>query len=99
MVKRGQKEIVLATKAANLLKFAILLWIRNGKKVQAIYRGPGITTKILMPGIFSRKRPHVSVDHLKKLYIQSAIEFKKYRKYVKIRKINVIMNLETMKHL
>lgn len=80
MVKRGQKEVVLATKAANLLKFAILLWIRNGKKVTAIYKSSGITSKLFVPGILTRKRAYTSVDTLKKLYIQSAIEFKKYRR-------------------
>lgn len=80
MVKRGQEEINLATKAANLLKFAILLWIRNGKTVSIVNQNSPDKRKCFRVTIFSRNQLYQKNDKLKKIYIQSAIEFKKIRK-------------------
>ena len=80
MVKRGQREIILATKASNLLKFAILLWIRNGKRVNTLLKNNAIVVKFKRGSTFSRSNIYFEYEKLKKAYIQSAIEFKKSRK-------------------
>jgi len=80
MVKRGQREIVLAVKAANLLKFAILLWIRNGKRVTVMVKGQVNKGGFAKRNIFFGTQSKLGLENLKRAYIQSAIDFKKFRR-------------------
>ncbi len=81
MVKRGQREIVLAVKAANLLKFALLLWIRNGKRVTVMVKSPSNKGGFRRRNIFFGTQAKLGLESLKRAYIQSAIDFKKFRRY------------------
>lgn len=82
MVKRGQREIVLAVKAANLLKFALLLWIRNGKRVTVMVKSPSNKGGFRRRNIFFGTQAKLGLESLKRAYIQSAIDFKKFRRYL-----------------